>query len=75
VRGSRGDRRTRSRPRARPPSRAAPARPPSQAWLSSVETVSSAGLGAEYFATPSKYIAYGFLAVAALLVVGFFVQQ
>jgi hypothetical protein len=40
-----------------------------------VETVSSAGLGAEYFNTPSKYIAYGFLAVAALLVVGFFVQH
>jgi hypothetical protein len=46
-----------------------------QAWLSSVETVSSAGLGAEYYNTPSKFIAYGFLAVAALLVVGFFVQH
>lgn len=46
-----------------------------QAWLSGVETVSSAGLGAEYFATPSKHIAYGFIAVAALLVVGFVVQH
>ena len=46
-----------------------------QAWLSSVDTVSSAGLGPEYIATPSKYIAYGFLAVAALLVVGFFAQH
>jgi hypothetical protein len=46
-----------------------------QAWLSSVETVSSAGLGAEYFNTPGKHIAWGFLAVTALLVVGFFVQR
>jgi len=46
-----------------------------QAWLSSIETVSSAGLSAEYFNSPSKWIAYGFLAVTALLVVGFFVQH
>jgi hypothetical protein len=46
--------------------------PKPQAWLSSIETVSSAGLGHEYYATPSKHIAYGFMAVAALLVVGFF---
>ena len=45
------------------------------AWLSSVETVSSAGLGPEYFNTPSKLVAYGFVAVAALLVVGFLVQR
>lgn len=45
-----------------------------QAWLSSVETVSSAGLGEEYWCTPSRFIAYGFLAVAALLVVGFFAR-
>ncbi|KAI8477334.1 MAG: hypothetical protein J3K34DRAFT_455214 [Monoraphidium minutum] len=43
-----------------------------QAWLSSVETVSSAGLGPEYYNTPSRAISYGFMAVAALLVVGFF---
>jgi hypothetical protein len=46
-----------------------------QAWLSGVNTVSSAGLGPEYFATPSKYIAWGFIAIAALLVVGFIVQH
>jgi hypothetical protein len=61
--------------RAAPPDACPLPAPGPQAWLSSVETVSSAGLGAEYFATPSKYIAYGFLAVAALLVVGFVAQQ
>lgn len=45
------------------------------AWLSGIETVSSAGLPREYFDTPSKFVAYGFLAVAALLVVGFFAQH
>jgi hypothetical protein len=46
-----------------------------QAWLSSIETVPSAGLPAAYFDTPSKYIAYCFLCIVALVVVGFFSQQ
>ena len=45
-----------------------------QAWLSSVDTVPSTGLPAEYFDTPAKYFAYSFLGIVALLVVGFFVQ-
>lgn len=46
-----------------------------QAWLSSIETVPSAGLGPEYYDTPAKYIAYSFLAIVALVVVGFFSQH
>ena len=46
-----------------------------QAWLSSVDTVPSAGLGAEYYDTPAKYIAYSFLAVVGLLSAGFFAQH
>ena len=38
-------------------------------------TVSSAGLGAEYFQTPLHYVALGFLAITALLVVGYFAQH
>jgi hypothetical protein len=45
-----------------------------QAWLSSIDTVPSAGLPHEYFNSPSKYVGYTFLAIVALLVVGFFVQ-
>jgi hypothetical protein len=43
-----------------------------QAWLSSIETVSSAGLPQEYFNTPSKYFAYGFLCIVACILSGFF---
>lgn len=46
-----------------------------QAWLSSIETVPSVGLGSEYYDTPAKYIAYSFLAIVSLLVAGFFVQH
>jgi hypothetical protein len=46
-----------------------------QAWLSSIETVPSAGLPPAYFDTPAKYIAYCFLCIVALVVVGFFSQQ
>lgn len=46
-----------------------------QAWLSSIETVPSAGLPHEYYDTPAKYIAYAFLAVVALLISGFFAQH
>lgn len=45
-----------------------------QAWLSSIDTVTSTGLPAQYFDTPSKYVAYAFLAIVALVVVGFFAQ-
>jgi hypothetical protein len=37
--------------------------------------VPSAGLPAEYYNSPSKYVAYGFLAVVGLLVGAFFFQQ
>lgn len=43
-----------------------------QAWLSSVETRPSAGLGMEYYDTPAKFLAMGFLCIVALVVVGFF---
>ncbi len=46
-----------------------------QAWLSGVETVTSTGLGSEYYNTPSKYVAYSFLAVVALLVSAYFLGQ
>jgi hypothetical protein len=46
-----------------------------QAWLSSIETVPSVGLPPEYWDTPAKYIAYSFLGIVALLVVGFFAQH
>jgi hypothetical protein len=46
-----------------------------QAWLSSVETVPSVGLGPEYYDTPAKYIAYSFLGVVGLLIAGFFAQH
>lgn len=46
-----------------------------QAWLSSIETVPSAGLGSEYFDTPAKYVAYCLLSIVALVVVGFFSQH
>lgn len=46
-----------------------------QAWLSSIETVPSAGLPQEYFNTPSKYFAYGFLCIVATIVSGFFFQR
>lgn len=46
-----------------------------QAWLSSVPTVTSAGLGAEYYNTPSKYVAYSFLLVTACIITGFFFQH
>lgn len=41
-----------------------------QAWLSSIETVPSAGLGPEYWETPSKYVAYGFLLLLSILTLG-----
>jgi gamma-glutamylcyclotransferase (GGCT)/AIG2-like uncharacterized protein YtfP len=43
-----------------------------QAWLSSIETVPSAGLGAEYWNTPSKFLAYSFLGVVALVAAAVF---
>lgn len=43
-----------------------------QAWLSSIGTVSSAGLPAEYFNTPAKYVSYGFLLLCAIAAGGFF---
>ncbi|WIA09241.1 hypothetical protein OEZ85_008649 [Tetradesmus obliquus] len=46
-----------------------------QAWLSSIDTVPSAGLPPAYFDTPAKYIAYCFLCIVGLVVVGFFSQQ
>eukprot|EP00775_Hariotina_reticulata_P010328 gene10328-10485_t len=46
-----------------------------QAYLSSITTVPSVGLGPEYWNTPSKYLAYGFLSIVALVVVGFFAQH
>lgn len=46
-----------------------------QAWLSSIETVPSAGLGPEYYETPAKWMAYGFLGIVGLVVVGFFSQH
>eukprot|EP00882_Tetradesmus_deserticola_P006072 GHRQ01006392.1.p1 GENE.GHRQ01006392.1~~GHRQ01006392.1.p1 ORF type:complete len:277 (+),score=74.64 GHRQ01006392.1:279-1109(+) len=46
-----------------------------QAWLSSIETVPSAGLPPAYFDTPAKYIAYSFLGIVALVVAGFFSQH
>lgn len=46
-----------------------------QAWLSSIETVPSVGLGSEYFDTPAKYVAYCFLGIVGLLVAGFFSQH
>jgi hypothetical protein len=46
-----------------------------QAFLSGIETVSNAGLPSEYYNTPSKYVAYGFLAVVGLLVAAYVFQQ
>lgn len=46
-----------------------------QAWLSSIETRPSVGLGMEYYDTPAKFLAYGFLCIVALVVVGFFAQH
>ena len=46
-----------------------------QAYLSSIPTVPSVGLGPEYWNTPSKYLAYGFLSIVALVVVGFSAQH
>jgi hypothetical protein len=37
-----------------------------QAWLSGLETVPSAGLGREYFDSPSKHLATGFLVMVAV---------
>mmetsp|Transcript_3715 Transcript_3715/g.7991 ORF Transcript_3715/g.7991 Transcript_3715/m.7991 type:complete len:320 (-) Transcript_3715:1139-2098(-) len=48
--------------------------PMHQAWLSSVETVPSAGLPNDYFNTPSKYIAYGFLAMVMAVTAGCFLH-
>lgn len=46
-----------------------------QAWLSSIETVPSVGLGPEYYNTPAKYIAYAFLAMVGLVVAGIFLHH
>lgn len=43
--------------------------------LAGVETVPSVGLPAEYFNTPSKWVAYAFLAMASLLVGGWFMPH
>lgn len=45
--------------------------PDYQAWLSSIETVPSTGLGPEYWNTPSKYLAYCYLAFVGMLVFAF----
>ncbi|KAG2428901.1 hypothetical protein HYH02_014223 [Chlamydomonas schloesseri] len=49
--------------------------PSYQAFLSGITTVPSAGLGSEYFNTPSKYMGYSFLVVVALITVAFFFQH
>ncbi len=41
-----------------------------QAWLSSVATVPSVGLGPAYWDTPAKYVAWAFLAVVGVLLAG-----
>lgn len=46
-----------------------------QAWLSSVETVPSAGLGAEYWNSPSKFLAYSFLGVVGLVAAAVFTRM
>ena len=48
--------------------------PPPQAWLSSIQTVSSAGLPSEYWDTPSKYIGYSTLLAVALGTLAVFSQ-
>lgn len=48
--------------------------PTYQAWLSSVDTVTSAGLPNEYYNTPGKYVAYSFMLIAACVVSAFFLQ-
>eukprot|EP00198_Chlamydomonas_reinhardtii_P011953 XP_001701290.1 predicted protein [Chlamydomonas reinhardtii] len=49
--------------------------PSYQAFLSGITTVPSAGLGSEYFNTPSKYMGYSFLVVVALITLAFFFQH
>ncbi|KXZ53059.1 hypothetical protein GPECTOR_8g53 [Gonium pectorale] len=46
-----------------------------QAFLSGITTVPSAGLGSEYFNTPSKYMGYSFLVVVGLITLAFFFQH
>ncbi|MEW5306203.1 MAG: hypothetical protein WDW38_009061 [Sanguina aurantia] len=46
-----------------------------QGWLSGIETVSSAGLGPEYYDTPSKWISYIFLAMVAIIGAAFYTNN
>ncbi len=46
-----------------------------QAWLSSIETVPSAGLGSEYFNTPGRYISYSLLLMSLVVVGGYLIQH
>lgn len=43
-----------------------------QAWLSSIETVPSAGLPNEYWDTPARFFAYAFLGIVTLALAGVF---
>jgi len=49
--------------------------PVHQAWLSSIDTVTSAGLGAEYYATPGRYVTYSLLTVVGAIVCAFLSQH
>ncbi|GIL90614.1 hypothetical protein Vretifemale_18394 [Volvox reticuliferus] len=49
--------------------------PAYQAFLSGINTVPGAGLGSEYYNTPSKYMGYSFLVIAALITLAFFFQH
>ncbi|EFJ45496.1 hypothetical protein VOLCADRAFT_94220 [Volvox carteri f. nagariensis] len=49
--------------------------PAYQAFLSGISTVPGAGLGSEYYNTPSKYMGYSFLVVVALITLAFFFQH
>ncbi|GFR51346.1 hypothetical protein Agub_g13769 [Astrephomene gubernaculifera] len=46
-----------------------------QAFLSGISTVPGAGLGSEYYSTPSKYMAYSFLLVVGLIALAYLCQQ
>ncbi|PNH06543.1 hypothetical protein TSOC_007080, partial [Tetrabaena socialis] len=46
-----------------------------QAFLSGISTVTGAGLGAQYYNTPSKYMGYSFLLLVGLITVAFFAQH
>ncbi|GLC43153.1 hypothetical protein PLESTB_000857500 [Pleodorina starrii] len=49
--------------------------PAYQAFLSGISTVPGAGLGSEYYNTPSKYMGYSFLVVVALITLAYLFQH